>query len=160
MLRISRFVGRQSIKSSETLTAGPVWPPRGKGDFMDRLSSPSDDCNRAPESNGADLTGYSIDGSYGPSFVQWDQTSELTGRTDIDSAMVEALRCALAVDRGPPGSGWEASEQDQLGDVRRSADLRALTTGPPDLARRFDIDLAVLDALRHAMGPEPEVPGA
>jgi hypothetical protein len=109
MLRVSRFVGWQSIKSSETLTAGPVWAPRGKGDFMDRLSSPSDDCNRDPESNGADLTGYSIDGAYGQSFVQWDQTSELTGRTDIDTAMVEAFAVRLGRGRPAPrhGSGPE-----------------------------------------------------
>jgi hypothetical protein len=154
----------------------------GKGDSVDRQPAPSDDGNEAPESNRPDFNGYNIDGVYGESFVQWDRTSvltarprftwgeanqvvaaepkSLTGRTDIDTAMVEALRSALASDPGPPGPAWAASEQDQLGDVRRSADLVALTWGPPELARRCDIDLAMLDALRHAMGPDPEVPGA
>ena len=120
---------------------------------MDLLRSPGDDCNEALESNCLDPTGFSSAES-----ILEPRTP--TERLDIDTAMVEALRSALASDHGSSGPGWEGSEPYQLGDDTRSTDLGVLALGPPQLARRDDIDLAMLDALRQAMSPDHEVPRA
>lgn len=84
----------------------------------------------------------------------------LDGRADIDSAMVEALKSAMATDHGPSGSGWDTPNREQLGDARRSIDLMVSSWGPPEFKGRCDIDLAMLDALRLAMGADPGVPDA
>ncbi|HVA04952.1 MAG TPA: hypothetical protein VMU64_14540 [Acidimicrobiales bacterium] len=74
--------------------------------------------------------------------------------------MVEALKCAMASEHGSSGPGWATPDRGQLGDARRSIELGVSMWGPPELTQRCDIDLAVLDALRHAMGSGSEVPGA
>ncbi len=159
----SELVGWLSITSSKTLTAALCWAPRGKGDFMNRMPSPGDECNEAPELNPVDIARYTIDGSNGASTLPQDPADEpkaVLERLDIDTAMVEALRNALAPGHGSLGPGWDGSEPYQRGEARRPTDLSVLTQGPPELARRCDIDLAVLDALHHAKGHDPEVPGA
>ena len=147
---------------------------------MDRLS-PGDDRNQVPEPNRVDNSS-TLDGSNSESTYHWDQAHALTApprlsngheiqpapaepwavieRLDIDTAMVEALRSALASDHGSSGPGWAGSGPNPHGDTSRPTDLGILTQGPRELTRRGDIDLAVLDALRQAMGPDSEVPGA
>ena len=151
---------------------------------MDGLPSPGDDLNELPEADGANLNRFTSVGATDQSFLENDTTTyvaslsllpdgdvtqgrapepkALTGRADIDSAMVEALKSAMASEHGPSGPGWETPNRDQFGDAHRSIDLGVSRWGPPEFAGRCDIDLAMLDALRHAMGAGPglEVPDA
>lgn len=149
---------------------------------MGRPLSPGDDCSEFPDVDGTNLNRFNIVRATDQSFLGDDAETQvtpfslladgddtqvrstvpkaLTGRADIDSAMVEALKSAMASDHGPSGPGWETPNRDQFGGARRSIDLGVSTWGPPELARRCDIDLAMLDALRHAMGAGPEVPDA
>lgn len=177
-----RSAGWLSITSSKTLTACPRRVPRGEGDFMVRPLSPGNDPNEFPQADRAHSTRFNMVGAPDQQFVE-DATvtpgaslslladddgplasppapRALSGRADIDTAMVEALKSAMASDHGPSGSGWDTPDREQFGDARRSIDLMVSTWGPPEFAGRCDIDLAMLDALRLAMGADPGVPDA
>ncbi len=149
---------------------------------MGRLPSPGDDFNELPEADPAYCTRLNLVGAVDQPVLEDDLVTSgaslslvadgeavqerppapkaLHGRADIDCAMVEALKSAMASDHSPSGLGWASPDRDQFGGARRSIELAVSTWGPPELARRCDIDLAVLDALRLAMGPDPEVPYA
>jgi hypothetical protein len=93
------------------------------------------------------------------------ESSALTGRPDIDSAMLDALRHATFSDHGFPGPGWVAPHRSQcergqgegiqLEVVRNTPRGGDATSEPAPPARRPDVDEAMLDALRHAIVSDP-----
>jgi hypothetical protein len=127
---------------------------------MDRLPSPGDDRNEIPETDRVDFTGFKIVEATDDCFRQFGQERHLTGRSDldevedpgsvppglpapsrslegrsdIDAAMVEALRCVM-VFQGPATSTWTAPPQGSFGDANRPVRNGMATDqqGPGDL---------------------------
>lgn len=88
------------------------------------------------------------------------ESSTLIGRRDIDTAMLDALRHATVSDHGLSGPGWVAPdrsqfERGQLEVVRQTPHHGESTSGTAPLAKRSDIDEAMLDTLRHAIVSDP-----
>jgi hypothetical protein len=91
-------------------------------------------------------------------FVTDDST--LSGRDDITSAMVEALRQARATDRGAKAPGLAVADPDQLGVIRRSGNEGAPTWKSLEPSTRGTIDTAMVAALRQAHVTDPRSPDA
>jgi hypothetical protein len=117
----------------------------GKGESMDLLPSPGDDCNEVPENDRVDFTGFKIIEATDDCFRQFGQARHLTsrsdldevdgpasdapglpapsrsleGRFDIDAAMVEALERVM-VFHGPGTLTWGAQPEGSFGDATRS----------------------------------------
>lgn len=119
----------------------PLWAPRGKGESMDRVPSPRDVANEEPAACIGHFDALHVVGTVDGSFVRPassrpDPAAQeparthppFTGRSDIETAMLDALRSAMVCDSGLPIPAPMAPVRD----------------------KRSDIDTAMLEALRHA----------
>lgn len=81
------------------------------------------------------------------------ESPTLVGRPDIDTAMLDALRDVVGSDHGSGAPAWARTDRDQIAVVYGPTNLghSTCTSSPPS---RADIDSAMLDALRHAIGSD------
>ena len=116
---------------------------------------------RLDGSNDADTNSESLHQLDGPDELVPEPATPsptLIGRPDIDTAMLDALRHALGSDHGFPGPGWVSTNRGQLGATRQA--VRNNSTSASSFSARSDIDIAMLDALRHAFVSDAQSPDA
>jgi hypothetical protein len=132
------------VVAPETSSAGIPWPG------LERFGSID-----------ADTKSESLDQLDGPDELVPEPatpSSTLIGRPDIDTAMLDALGHAMGHDHGFPGPGWVSPDRGRLGGGRQAD--RDDSAPASSLAVRSDIDMAMLDALRHAFGSDGKSPDA